>query len=81
MALSALLLTRLIFILGITNIISLLVVMSTCRCMGTHKLTLKLYEYKWYQKFYSYHCYYWYVFILSVILHVIFAMILIGIPF
>jgi len=74
-------LTRIVFILGVTNIISILLVRFTCRCIGSNKLTLGLFKYKWYQKIYSYHCLYWWIFIVSVIIHATFAIMLIGVPF
>jgi len=49
--------------------------------MGMHDFTNKLFKYKWFQKFYSYHCYYWYALFISVALHVILAFSLFGWPF
>ena len=72
---------RLLFALGATNIIGLLLVLSSCRCIPMiGQLTSGLVKSKVYQKFYSYHCYYWLFFIISVILHAIIALIVIGIP-
>jgi len=74
-------LARIVFILGITNVLSLLAVRLTCRCMGSSKLTSGLFKYKWYQKLYRSHCIYWWIFIISVIIHATFAIMLIEIPF
>ena len=73
---------QLVFTLGITNVIFFLLILLSCRCMGILKLTNKLFEYKWYrEKFYKLHCYFWWGFILSVILHTVFAFLVFGSPF
>jgi len=59
---------KLVFVLGITNMVFGLLVLFSCRCMlGT--FVKKLYNYNWYRKFYKYHCYYWWIFFVSVFLH------------
>tara|TARA_Y100000310_G_scaffold324587_1_gene386609 strand:- start:42 stop:287 length:246 start_codon:yes stop_codon:yes gene_type:complete len=72
---------KLIYILGITNILSIILVMFTCRCMGLYRLTNKLFQYPWFQKIYSKHCWYWYIFIISVFAHTILAFKILGNPF
>jgi len=72
---------KLTFILGITNIISLILVWFTCRCTLGRKLTNKLWNYEWYKKLYNLHCYFWWIFIGSVIIHAILAILVFGIPF
>ena len=73
--------TKILMILGISNFLFLLLISSSCRCMGFHALTNKLFQYNWYKKFYSYHCYYWYGLWLSVTLHAVIALSLFGWPF
>ncbi|HLC80534.1 MAG TPA: hypothetical protein VJG31_02070 [Candidatus Nanoarchaeia archaeon] len=75
------LLPKLVFILGITNLISLALVSLSCRCMLNHHFSKKLWAGQFYQKFYSYHCWYWKIFFVSVLLHVTLALIVYGIPF
>ena len=71
-----------VFILGLTNIISLLLVLFSCRCVMNKTYFVNLIsKSELYHKFYSYHCYYWWVFITSVIMHVIIALYVYGIPF
>ncbi len=68
------------FILGLTNLIGLALVLLSCRCMlkfGTFKNSLQR---RFYQKFYNFHCYFWWFFIVSVVLHSIFVMAVYGIP-
>ena len=73
---------KLVYVLGITNIIGLLLVLFSCRCIPMiGALTTGLVKSKWYQSFYRYHCYYWLFFITSVILHAIIALLTFGFPF
>ena len=72
---------QIIFLLGLTNLLFLILVALSCRCMGIHKLTNKLFKYPLFQRFYSYHCYYWYGFFISVFLHTVLAFYLFGWPF
>jgi hypothetical protein len=70
---------QILFIAGITNIIFLLLVLFSCRCiLGRWS---KLGNNDRYLKFYKYHCYYWYGFIISVLIHTILAFYLFGWPF
>ncbi|MBI2665089.1 hypothetical protein HYX12_00525 [Candidatus Woesearchaeota archaeon] len=72
---------QVLFLLGITNVLCLLLISLSCRCMGMHKLTNHLFKYDWYKKFYSYHCYYWYALYISVISHAILAFAIFRWPF
>ena len=71
---------KLIFILGIINIVSILLVFFSCRCMIGAKFTNKMWKYEWYKKFYNMHCYFWRIFIVSVLLHTILAFLIFGNP-
>lgn len=72
---------KLVFILGIINILSILLVFFSCRCMAGIKLVNKMLQYEWYKKYYSKHCYYWWIFVISVLLHTILAFLIFGNPF
>lgn len=72
--------TRLLFILGLTNIIGLLLVAFSCRCIVGVGFVKRMLQRKWYQKFYSLHCYYWWIFLVSVALHSVIAVTTYGIP-
>lgn len=72
---------KILFASGITNIIFLLLVFFSCRCMGRAKILNKAFEYKRYQKFYSKHCYFWWGFVISVLIHTLTAFYLFGFPF
>ncbi|MBT4936146.1 hypothetical protein HOL21_00715 [Candidatus Woesearchaeota archaeon] len=70
-----------LFIAGITNILFLLLVFFSCRCMGGSKITQRLFSKEWYTRFYAKHCYFWYGFFISVLTHTILAFYLFGWPF
>jgi hypothetical protein len=72
---------RIIFALGIINLVTGIMILLTCRCMAGSKLSGKLMKYPVYKKFFSYHCVIWWVFWASVIIHAIFAIGLMGVPF
>ncbi len=70
----------LIFTLGIINLVSILLILLSCRCIPGWKLTSKLMKYGVYKRFFRYHCYIWWVFWPSVVIHAIFAIGRFGIP-
>jgi len=70
-----------IFVLGIINLVTGVMVLFSCRCIAGAKITGKLMGYPAYQSFYQYHCYIWWVFWTSVIVHAILAILVFGIPF
>jgi hypothetical protein len=69
-----------IFILGIFNVVIGLLILLSCRCIPGLKLTDGLMRYPAYKCFYKYHCYLWWVFWPSVLVHAIFAIAFFGIP-
>ncbi|MCH8329041.1 MAG: hypothetical protein IIB81_01465 [Nanoarchaeota archaeon] len=75
-----LLIAKAAYLLGYANIIGLLLVLFSCRCiMGIKPETLS--KSNFYTKFYKYHCYYWWFFIISVALHAVLAVTAFGNPF
>lgn len=72
---------RVLFALGIVNLVTGLMVLFTCRCLPTSRLGHNWLQHGKYKSFYKYHCYYWWVFWISVIIHAIFGLGLIGNPF
>jgi len=68
---------QILFIAGITNIIFLVMVLLSCRCMVFSKYTQKLLS----SKLNKYHCWYWWGFIASVLVHTVLAFYLFGWPF
>lgn len=72
--------TRLVFILGITNLVGLALVFFTCRCLMGPKLAQTMLKIPGYQKFYRTHCRWWWLFFASVAGHSILAIWIYGIP-
>ena len=75
-----LLVIRLIFILGIINLVTAVLIFFSCRCLPGSKLGKKLMKYRGYQRFMKYHCYIWSVFWPSVVVHAVLALIFFGWP-
>ncbi len=71
---------KLTYIFGWLNIAGAILVILSCRCIPI-RLPKPIAESKAYAGFYRYHCYYWIIFLGSVIVHAIFAMAAIGNPF
>ncbi|MFC1846120.1 hypothetical protein ACFLYM_01735 [Chloroflexota bacterium] len=69
------------FILGIINLVSGILILLSCRCMAGARIGESLMKYSAYKGFFKYHCYIWWVFWTSVIIHAIFALAFYGIPF
>lgn len=78
---SALVAVRTLFVLGIVNVVTGLVVFFTCRCLPGSRIGKGLMKRHWYQNVFKYHCYVWWIFWASVIVHAILAMRYIGWPF
>ncbi|PIN86976.1 hypothetical protein COV19_02170 [Candidatus Woesearchaeota archaeon CG10_big_fil_rev_8_21_14_0_10_44_13] len=70
---------KIVYILGITNVIGLALVLSSCRCMLGMRPSAG--NSAAYMRFYSYHCYYWWFFIISVLMHATTAILSFGNPF
>jgi hypothetical protein len=72
---------RILFILGIINLITGLLIFFSCRCLPGSKIGKGLMKHPWYQKFFKLHCYIWWIFWLSVVIHAVLAIVYIGWPF
>jgi hypothetical protein len=79
--LSPVILLRVVFITGLINIIAVLLILFSCRCVNMWKITSGLSKYPRFKRFFKWHCYWWYVFLPSVVIHIVFAWLLLGIPF
>jgi hypothetical protein len=72
---------RLVFVLGIINLVSGIFVLLTCRCIPALRVTGKIMQNRFFSWIYKYHCFTWWVFWVSVIVHAVFALALYGNPF
>lgn len=77
----AIVLLRVVFITAIINIITILMILLSCRCINTWKVTSGLMKLPWFKRFFKWHCYVWYVFLPSVVIHIILAFLALGVPF
>lgn len=68
------------FILGLSNLIFMVLVFFSCRCIMGKRITEFLWKQSWYQKFYVTHGWWWWAFFVSVGLHVIVTMLTFGLP-
>jgi hypothetical protein len=71
---------RLIFILGVLNIVCVLWLFMSCRCLPGSRLARNLMQHPRYKRFFSWHCYVWWVFLPSVVLHALLAVLRFGWP-
>ena len=71
---------RIIFIFSVTNVILGILVFFTCRCMPGFKFAHGLMQNKTYLKFYKFHGYLWLSFLISVLIHAVFALGFLGFP-
>lgn len=70
-----------IFITAMINLLAICLILLSCRCINMWPLTSFLSKYPWFKRFFKWHCYFWYLFIPSVIIHAFFALSVIGFPF
>ena len=72
---------RVLFTLGILNLVMALLILFTCRCIPTSKALEGLMKNPAYKRFYKYHCYLWWIFWPSVVVHAVLAIAILGVPF
>ncbi len=77
----AVVMLRVVFVTAMINIVTILLILFSCRCINTWKITSGLMKMAWFKRFFKWHCYVWYVFLPSIIIHVIFALLALGNPF
>jgi hypothetical protein len=70
-----------IYTLGIVNLVTGLMVFFTCRCLPGARIGHSWMQNTQYKRFYKYHCYYWWAFWVSVVVHAIFGLGLLGNPY
>ncbi|MFH1169563.1 MAG: hypothetical protein V1691_02600 [Chloroflexota bacterium] len=75
-----LLATRLLFVLGIVNLSTGLLIFFSCRCLPGSRFGGNLMKHTAYQRFFKLHCHIWKIFWPSVIIHASLALAVIGWP-
>ena len=78
---STLLATRIIFILGLVNSVTGLSIFFSCRCLPGSSIGKSLMKRPRFQKFYKFHCYLWWIFWPSVVIHATLVFVYLGWPF
>jgi len=78
--LTPLIATRLIFILGITNLVTVALIFFSCRCTGASRLGGRLMKNHLFARFYRHHCVLWWILWSSVVLHALLALTFLGWP-
>jgi hypothetical protein len=71
---------RTIFILGVVNALTILLIFFSCRCLPGSTIGSRLMEHGPFKRFYRYHCHLWKVFWPSVSVHAFFALMASGWP-
>jgi hypothetical protein len=71
---------RTIFILGVFNLVAGLLIFFSCRCLPGSVIGDRLMKYGVYKRYYRFHCYIWWVFWPSVMVHAFFALMFFGWP-
>ena len=72
---------RVIFVTGLTNLFFGLLLLFSCRWVPLNRLTKRLQKLPFYQRYYRFHNYLWWLFWISVVIHVPFAIGYVGFPF
>lgn len=73
---------RILFVLGIVNMVLGIMLFLSCRCIPMSAFAGKrLMKYPLYQHFYKLHCYIWPILIVSIITHTVFGIKFLGNPF
>ena len=71
---------RMIFFLGILNAILIILVLLSCRCVSGSRIGSVLTNRRLYKRFFSKHCYLWYLLCPSVVVHAFLAVMFMGWP-
>jgi hypothetical protein len=71
---------KIIFILGIVNILTAFFIFGSCRCVSGSKINRRITKARWYKHIFNLHCHIWKVFWPSVIIHAFLAIMYFGWP-
>lgn len=77
----SLLAIRILFIFSILNMLFGVLVFLSCRCLPGFKWANGIMQNRKYLSFYKFHCWLWLMFLISVTIHAIFAINIMGFPF
>jgi hypothetical protein len=72
---------RIVFVTAMINLAAIALILFSCRCINTWKLTSVINKHAWFKKFFRWHCYLWFILLPSLVLHAVLAIRLLGVPF
>jgi len=81
LSLPVIVILRIIYVTAMVNLITILLILLSCRCINMWPVTSFLTKYPWFKRFFKWHCYVWYVLLPSVLIHAVFALSLLRFPF
>jgi hypothetical protein len=65
---------------GMTNVLALILIFFSCRCLAGKRIFTYLNRFGWYKTFYRIHCVFWWIFLISILVHMGSAWYLFGLP-
>jgi len=71
---------RTIFILGVLNLVTGLMIFFSCRCLPGSRVGSRIRDLRPYKRLFRYHCHLWKIFWPSVAVHAFFALMFFGWP-
>ncbi|MFC2008721.1 hypothetical protein ACFLUT_01545 [Chloroflexota bacterium] len=72
---------RVVFVSGLAVLVLAFLIMASCRCLPAKGPVATIRRAPWFSKFFSRHCMMWFVFVVALAIHVVFASGFIGFPF
>ncbi len=76
-----LIMVRVVFVTAMINLASVSLILFSCRCLNMWKITSGLNKQAWFKRVFRWHCYIWYILVPSIVIHAVFALKVLGIPF
>ncbi len=71
---------KIIFSLGIVNLVTVILLLASCRWLPMARLGKNVMKNRYYKSFYKYHSYLWYVLGVSIVIHASLAIAFYGFP-
>jgi len=72
---------KVIYVLAIISLVSGILIFFSCRCLPGSRIASNWMKNERYKRFYKFHCYFWWILLVSVIIHGVFAIGFLGNPF
>ncbi|NLE95167.1 MAG: hypothetical protein GX600_05725 [Dehalococcoidia bacterium] len=72
---------RILVLSGLLVLVVSVLLMLSCRCVPASGAVARLRKASWFQRLFKRHCNLWYVFVGVLVVHVVFAIGFVGVPF